>query len=132
MSKLLDDLCVDESKQHDQNIQVDTLKFEQDRSVQADTLSLQIPDSGVYLSNITSPATPDELPDLERDITVPILISSSELNEKSQDDIRILLDETIEKCRDQIPNVEDSLEITDDVSFLVNFVDFISLILFNF
>ena len=119
LSKLLDDLCVDENKHQDQNIQVDTLKFEQDRSVQADTLSLQIPDSGVYLSNITSPATPDELPDLEKD--VPVEISLSELDDKSPADVRILLDETIHKCKEQIPNVEDSLEITDDVSFLVIF-----------
>ena len=121
LKKLLDDLCIDDLKhQSDQNIQVDTLKLEQDRSVQADTLSLPYLDSGVYISSITSPApeTPDDLPELEsddpNDDTLP------DLTNKTQSQIREDLDQNLENCNEHINSLDESMEITDDIEFLVS------------
>ena len=116
--KLLDDLCCDDEVHLDQNIQVDTLKFEQDRSVQADTLSLPIPDSGVFLSHITSPGTPDDLPELENDDLHEDL-SLPDMSEKSAEEITVELDKTIQQCSDSIRNLEETMDINDDLLCVV-------------
>ena len=116
--KLLDDLCCDDEEHQDQNIQVDTLKFEQDRSVQADTLSLPIPDSGVFLSHITSPGTPDDLPELENDDLHEDL-SLPDMSEKSAEEIHVELDRNIQQCHDSIRNLEETMDINDDLQYVV-------------
>ena len=116
--KLLDDLCCDDEVYQDQNIQVDTLKFEQDRSVQADTLSLPIPDSGVFLSHITSPGTPDDLPELENDDLHEDL-SLPAMSEKSAEEITVELDRNIQQCHDPIRNLEETMDINDDLQYVV-------------
>ena len=119
--KLLDDLCCeDEDLVHqDQNIQVDTLKFEQDRSVQADTLSLPLPDSGVFLSHITAPATPDDLPELESDDLHEGLPVLPDLSERSAEEITEELDRNILQCSDVTRNLEETLDISDDLQYVV-------------
>ena len=118
--KLLNDFCCDEVLHQDQNIQVDTLKFEQDRSVQADTLSPHIPDSGVFLSNITSPSTPDYLAQLESD-DLHEGVSLPDLSEKSEEQISGELNRNILECSDHIRNLEETLDISDDLPFVVKF-----------
>ena len=121
--KLLDDLCCDDEGvvHQDQNIQVDTLKFEQDRSVQADTLSLPLPDSGVFLSHITSPGTPDDLPELESDDLNAGHSLLPDLSEKSAEEITGELDRNIQQCSDVTRNLEETLDISDDLQFVVRF-----------
>ena len=118
--KLLNDFCCDEVLHQDQNIQVDTLKFEQDRSVQADTMSPHIPDSGVFLSNITSPSTPDYLAQLESD-DLHEGVSLPDLSEKSEEQISGELNRNILECSDHIRNLEETLDISDDLPFVVKF-----------
>jgi len=117
--KLLNDFCCDEVLHQDQNIQVDTLKFEQDRSVQADTLSPHIPDSGVFLSNITSPSTPDYLAQLESD-DLHEGVSLPDLSEKSEEQISGELNRNILECSDHIRNLEETLDISDDLPYVHN------------
>ena len=124
--KLLDDLCCDDEVHLDQNIQVDTLKFEQDRSVQADTLSLPIPDSGVFLSHITSPGTPDDLPELENDDLNEDL-SLPDMSEKSAEEITVELDKTIQQCSDSIRNLEETMDINDDLLYVVRLTFYFSI-----
>merc|ERR1719195_1267305 len=115
LQKLLEELCVDDQNIHHQNIQVDTLKFEQDRSVQADTLSLPVPDSGVFLStNISaSPGTPDHLPELERD-DPPV----TGLEDKTETELTNEMDQIIEDCKNHLQDIEKNIESSNDKRFL--------------
>ena len=100
-------------------IKVDTLKFEQDRSVQANTLST----SGVFLStNISaSPATPDDpWPELETDELVEPTISG--LADKSQLELTNQLDQLIESCSNHLLNIEQNIHTWNDKTFLVCFI----------
>ena len=101
---------------------MDTLKFEQDRSVQADTLSLPVPDSGVFLStNISaSPGTPDHLPELERD-DPPV----TGLEDKSETELTNEMDQIIEDCKNHLQDIEKNIESSNDKRFLVRLVSFL-------
>jgi len=112
-----------------QNIQVESLKFEQDRSVQADTLSPQIPDSGVFMSTSVASAgtstsfgvgTPDDLvPEIEKDeidVTKPL----PDLNTSSKDQLIKELDKMIIDCKRNVENLELSLDITEDQEHLLD------------
>ena len=135
LEKLLGDLCVDDQNTQHQNVQVcfyskfnilllininikvDTLKFEQDRSVQANTLST----SGVFLStNISaSPATPDDAwPDLETDELAEI----SGLADRSELELTNQLDQLIEDCTNHLLNIEQNIHTWNDRTFLVCFI----------
>ena len=101
-------------------LKVDTLKFEQDRSVQANTLST----SGVFLStNISgSPATPDDpWPELEID-ELPELPAISGLAEKSELELSNQLDQLIEDCSNHLLNIEQNIHTWHDKTFLVCFI----------
>ena len=90
--------------------------------MQADTLSLPVPDSGVFLSNNISadPGTPDDLPELERD---DFDLQSPELEDKSKNELTNELDQTIEDCRNHLQNIEESIETSDNRAFLVGLVE---------
>ena len=90
--------------------------------MQADTLTLPVPDSGVFLStNISAdPATPDDLPELERDEFDDL--QSPELEDKSKIELTNELDQTIEDCRNHLQNIEESIETSDSRAFLVGLV----------
>ena len=98
------------------------MKFEQDRSVQADTLSLPVPDSGVFLStNISaSPGTPDHLPDLERD-DPPV----TGLEDKTETELTNEMDQIIEDCKNHLQDIERNIESSNDKRFLVRLVSFL-------
>jgi len=94
----------------DQHNAEDNQRFEQDKSVQADTLSLPIPDSGICVtSNINTPD--DFLPDLERDDDTKKV--------KSEDELLSILERSISECKHDIENLETSLDITEDYQHLL-------------
>ena len=118
-----------EPEKRNQNIQTSSLKFEQDRSVQADTLSLPIPDSGVFMStSITSRgtdtsygvATPDDnIPEIWRDDT-DIVKHLPSLGDKSKDQLISELDKAVLDCKTNVENLELSMDITEDQDHLVS------------
>eukprot|EP00092_Neocalanus_flemingeri_P025196 GFUD01027327.1.p1 GENE.GFUD01027327.1~~GFUD01027327.1.p1 ORF type:complete len:2646 (+),score=708.19 GFUD01027327.1:241-8178(+) len=106
-----------------QDIQDSSLKFEQDRSVQTDTLSLTIPDSGVFMStSIVSPGvgTPDDLvPEIEKD-EIDLVKPLPNLTDRSKEQLIVELDNTILDCKTHVENLELSLDITEDQDHLLN------------
>jgi len=118
-----------EPEKQNQNTQVSSLKFEQDRSVQADTLSLPIPDSGVFMStSIASPGTDtsygvgtpdDNIPEILRDET-DIVKHLPSMTDKSKDQLVSELDKTILECKTNVENLELSMDITEDQDHLVS------------
>ena len=103
----------------DQNVQVNTLKFEQDKSVQADTLSLSltptIPDSGFYTM---SQATPVDIPELEAYENDEDSLDDN-LDNKSSDKLLLELDEELEECKNKLDAIEDGIELNDDTTSMV-------------
>jgi len=115
--------------QSSQGSQIDTLKFEQDRSVQTDTLSLPVPDSGVFMStSITSPGTdtsygagtPDDLvPEIEKD-EIDDVKPLPVLTDRSKDQLISELDTNILDCKKNVENFELALDITEDQDHLLS------------
>jgi len=120
---------IDSCTQQNQNIQVNSVKFEQDRSVQTDTLSLPIPDSGVFMStSITSPGTdtsygvgtPDDIvPEIEKD-EIDLVKPLPNLTDRSKEQLISELDKTILDCKRHVENLELSLDITEDQDHLLD------------
>merc|ERR1712106_114183 len=101
--------------QQNQSSQISTLKFEQDRSVQTDTLSLPIPDSGVFMStSITSPGTDtsfgvgtpdDQIPEIDQD-EIDEVKPLPALTNRSKDQLVGELDNAILDCNKHVENLE--------------------------
>merc|ERR1712106_990664 len=120
---------IESSTQQNQNIQVNSVKFEQDRSVQTDTLSLPIPDSGVFMStSITSPGTdtsygvgtPDDIvPEIDQD-EIDEVKPLPALTNRSKDQLVGELDNAILDCNKHVENLELALDITEDQEHLLS------------
>ena len=121
-------------KQTDQESQISTLRFEQDRSAQTDTISLPIPDSGVFMStslvsqgtdSLYGVGTPDDLiPEIDRD-EIDEIQSLPDLDNKSKDQLIHDLDTSILDCKKHIENLELTLDISEDQDHLVSLCFFI-------
>jgi len=114
--------------QTDQESQVSTLRFEQDRSSQTDTISPPIPDSGVFMStslvsqgtdSLYGVGTPDDLiPEIDRD-EIDEIQSLPDLDNKSKDQLIHDLDTSILNCKKHIENLELTLDISEDQDHLL-------------